>query len=240
MVPFIAPLLLAATAQEAKPADLRQEKQAFEKRITVTVGLRYLLYLPEDYAKTKKRYPLVLFLHGSGERGDNVEAVAVHGPPKEVKNGRNFPFILVSPQCPAGSWWDPNVLTALLDTVEKKYRVDKNRVYVTGLSMGGYGAYALAARTPERFAAIAPICGAGDPAMAPRLKDVPVWAAHGTKDMAVPFEEGKKLIDAIVAAGNKQVVFHVVQDGGHDVWTEVYSGTEVYDWLLSHSLKGRK
>jgi len=241
MFTFIAPLALAvASAQDGKPVDLKQEKQSFEKKITITVGLQYLLYLPEDYATTKKRYPLVLFLHGAGERGRNVEAVAVNGPPKEVKNGRKFPFILVSPQCPEGSWWDSRVLTALLDTIEKKYRVDKNRIYLTGLSMGGYGTYDLASKTPNRFAAIAPICGAGNPSIAPMLKDIPIWATHGTKDGAVPFEDDKKLIDAIIAAGNTQVKFTAVQDGEHDVWTDVYKGTEIYDWLLGFSLKDRK
>jgi len=241
MLTFIAPLAMAAAVpQDAKPVDLKQEKQAFEKKITVTVGLEYLLYLPEDYATSKKRYPIVLFLHGSGERGKNVEDVAKNGPCKEVMNGRKFPFILVSPQCPEDSWWDARVLTALLDTLEKKYRIDKNREYLTGLSMGGYGTYDLASKTPNRFAAIAPICGSGNPSIAPILKDIPIWATHGTKDGAVPFEEDKKLIDAIIAAGNAKVRFTAVKDGEHDVWTDVYKGTDIYDWLLSHSLKDRK
>jgi predicted peptidase len=232
--------MAAAVPQNAKPVDLKQEKQAFEKKITITVGLEYLLYLPEDYATSRKRYPLVLFLHGSGERGSKVEIVANHGPCKEVKNGRKFPFILVSPQCPEDTWWDSRVLTALLDTLEKKYRIDKNKEYLTGLSMGGYGTYDLASKTPKRFAAIAPICGAGNPSIAPKLRDIPIWATHGTRDGAVPFDEDKKLIDAIIAAGNKQVKFTAVKDGEHDVWTDVYKGTEIYDWLLSHSLKDKR
>src|SRR5207247_5709557 len=127
------------------------------------VELGYLLYLPKDYnAKSGRRWPLMLFLQGAGERGTNLSLVSVHGPPKLVKQGREFPFILVSPQCPADQRWDNDALLALLDDVIARHKVDTNRIYLTGLSMGGFGAWSLAARYPERFAAVAPICGGGE------------------------------------------------------------------------------
>ena len=113
-------------------------------------------------AEPSKRWPLVLFLHGAGERGTNLNAVAVHGPPKLVAAGREFPFILASPQCPSGQVWNPTTLLALLDELQASLPVDGRRVYVTGLSMGGYGTWELAVKHPERFAAVAPICGGGE------------------------------------------------------------------------------
>jgi hypothetical protein len=126
------------------PEEAMQKPQEFKRRITKVVGAKYFLYLPKDYSpKSRQRWPLVLFLHGAGERGTNLALVAVHGPPKLVKQKREFPFIIVSPQCPDGETWSNDVLLGLLDAVMKKYRVDTNRVYLTGLSMGGYGTWSL-------------------------------------------------------------------------------------------------
>src|ERR1017187_1673939 len=125
--------------------------------------VNYLLFLPEGYdAKAAKRWPLMLFLHGAGERGTNVWKVATHGPPKNVAAHPDFPFIVLSPQCPEHQFWSKDVLLALLDEIMAKYAVDTNRVYLTGLSMGGYGTWDLGMAYPEKFAAIAPICGGGE------------------------------------------------------------------------------
>jgi predicted peptidase len=128
---------------------------------TVKVEMDYLLSLPKGYDK-QDSWPLVLFLHGAGERGDDLELVKKHGPPKLIGEGKDFPFIVVSPQCPKDVWWEPIELSALLDQVIKTHKVDQDRIYVTGLSMGGFGTWRLAAFTPDRFAAIAPICGGGE------------------------------------------------------------------------------
>src|SRR3989441_7902445 len=141
-----------------------QQARTLKRRLTKTATSEYLIYLPKDHhARSKTRWPLILFLHGAGERGTNLSKVAAHGPPKLVKQGKDFPFIIVSPQCPANQLWDNDVLLALLDDVEAKYKVDKSRVYLTGLSMGGYGSWSLGLAHPGRFATIAPICGGGDP-----------------------------------------------------------------------------
>ena len=140
-----------------------QQEKHFEKKVLVTEKLDYLLYLPRNYQSTRLRWPLMLFLHGAGESGTNLAKVKIHGPPKLVETNQSFPFILVSPQSP-GRGWDPEALNALLDEMMSRYRVDKERVYLTGLSMGGYGTWTLAAAHPDKFAAIAPICGGGNPA----------------------------------------------------------------------------
>lgn len=200
--------------------------------------LSYLLHVPSDYATSpRKRYPLMLFLHGAGERGSDVKKVAKHGPPREVRRGADLPFIIISPQCPTNTWWTAHldVLTALLDDVMSRYRVNGRRVYLTGLSMGGYGTWALAALHPERFAAIAPVCGGGDPKTAPQLRDMPTWVFHGAKDEIVPISESQKMVDALFAVDNP-ARFTVYPTLKHDSWTRTYANPELYHWMLQHLL----
>ena len=147
----------AAETQGVAPG--RQEAQKLDRSIKVTLG--YLLYLPKDYAQ-KDSWPLMLFLHGAGERGNDLQRVKLHGPPKLIAADKEFPFIVVSPQCPKDRWWEPFELTALLDEIVERHKVDQDRIYVTGLSMGGFGTWSLAAYTPDRFAALVPICGGGE------------------------------------------------------------------------------
>lgn len=209
---------------------------------TRTNGLQYLLYLPKNYdSDDTKRFPLVLFLHGSGERGSEVERVAIHGPPKQAKAGKELPFILVSPQCPAEQRWEPETLMALVAFVEKDFRVDTHREYVTGLSMGGYGTWALGARYPEHFAAIAPICGGGERIhvilggqKGEALKSLGIWAFHGAKDPVVPLEESQRMVSAFSKTGNKDVKLTIYPEAGHDSWTQAYDEPELYTWLLRH------
>src|SRR4051794_5607468 len=130
------------------------------KPVSKTLTAQYLIRLPQDYdAAAGKAFPLILFLHGAGERGTNVWKVTTHGPSKFIQTHPEFPFILVTPLCPSNQVWSNDVLLALLDEVEQGYRIDKSRVYLTGLSMGGYGTWELGLSHPGRFAAIAPICG---------------------------------------------------------------------------------
>jgi predicted peptidase len=213
-----------------------QQSQKFEKKITTTVSCNYLLFLPEDYGKKRQSWPLMVFLHGAGERGSVLNKVKVHGPPKIVKNRKDFPFIVVSPQCPEGDWWTEKVevLINLVDDISARYKVDKKRIYLTGLSMGGYGTWALASAYPERFAAIAPICGGGSRIMSLRLKDIPIWVFHGAKDQVVPLEESEEMVNAIRKRGG-DVKFTIYPDAGHDSWTESYNNQELYDWFLEHS-----
>lgn len=203
---------------------------------TETQTISYLLYLPKDYdAKNSEKYPLLLFLHGSGERGIDINKVKVHGPPKlltDPEKAKDWPFITVSPQCPEGYSWSPLQLAKLLDEVEKKYAVDKNRIYVTGLSMGGFGTWGLLYNFPQRFAAGVPICGGFDPAAAEKFVDVPIWVFHGAQDTAVKVEWSIDVVNAIKEKGGKQIELTVYPELGHDSWTETYENPELYRWLL--------
>lgn len=231
LLTIFAMLLALAFPGHAQTTASAQEAKSFSGKITIDAKLEYLLSLPAEYEKSKKPWPLVLFLHGAGEAGSELSKVKVHGPPKIVEAKGPFPFILVSPQCP-GRGWNPDVLNALLDSVIKQYRVDKDRVYLTGLSMGGYGTWTLAAAHPERFAAIAPICGGGNPADAPKLAKLPIWVFHGAKDPTVPIRRSEEMVEALKAAGANPK-FTVYPEAGHDSWTATYDNPEFYQWLLS-------
>ena len=232
-------LVISTVPLFAQAADEQSGQQAktFEKQISVK--LDYLLFLPEGYSNdSDKKWPLMLFLHGAGERGSDVNKVKVHGPPKIVQTKKDFPFIVVSPQCPANSWWKPYELTALLDQIQKDYKVDPDRVYLTGLSMGGFGTWELASQNPQRFAAIAPICGGGNPATARRMRDLPIWVFHGDADRTVPVAMSDEMVAALKKAGN-DVKYTRYEGVDHDSWTKTYANEELYTWMLSHK-RGEK
>jgi predicted peptidase len=209
----------------------KQVPKELEKEITVKVKMNYLLYLPKDYGKEDKKWPLVLFLHGAGETGNDLEKVKKHGPPKLIEAGKEFPFILVSPQAQKFGW-DPDTLNALLDDVVAKYKVDKDRIYVTGLSMGGMGTWALAASKPDRFAAIIPICGAGNPGDAKKLKELPIRIFQGGKDQVIKPETAEAMEKALKEAGAADVKLTIYPEAGHDSWTKAYDDPETWEWLL--------
>lgn len=216
------------------PSGLRAER--FERTITKEVGCQYLLYVPPEYAQDNaKKWPLLLFLHGAGERGNDVQRVKTHGPPKLIRQGKDLPFIVVAPLCPADEWWSVDVLNALLDEVVETGRIDEDRVYCTGLSMGGYGTWELAFHYPDRFAAIIPICGGGESRRhrIDRLKHLPVWCFHGSDDEIVLLDESQRIVDKLREAGGN-VRFTVYEGVGHDSWTQTYDNPEIYEWLLSH------
>ncbi|MFB3895809.1 MAG: prolyl oligopeptidase family serine peptidase [bacterium] len=221
-----------------------QHPYTFKKRISVPVTMKYLLYLPEPYQTTKKSWPLMLYLHGAGERGEDLDRVKLHGPPKLIAEyNRQFPFIIVSPQCPEGEYWSSDIsiirLNILLNDIIARYRVDKSRIYGTGLSMGGFGTWRMAIEFPNRFAAIAPICGGGIPEKAYRIAKLPVWVFHGAKDKVVPIQKSIEMVQALKTVGNK-VRFTIYPNAGHDSWTKTYNNPELYNWLLAHQLKNHK
>jgi predicted peptidase len=230
----VAALLCACGSLTADDKEVpgKQVPKHFEKEVKVKVEMDYLLYLPKGYEKGDKEWPLVLFLHGGGETGADLEKVKVHGPPKLVAAGKEFPFILVSPQTRRFGW-DPSTLHALLDEVVATHKVDKNRIYVTGMSMGGMGTWALAASKPERFAAIIPICGAGTPADAKKLKDLPIRIYQGGKDPVIRPQTAEAMFKALQDAGAKDVELKIYPEAGHDSWTETYDNPKVYEWLLT-------
>jgi predicted peptidase len=208
------------------------------QRLEIKSSLDYLLYLPNEYNDDSKEWPLMLFLHGAGERGSNLQKVKTHGPPKLVKEIPNMPFIIVSPQCPEEQWWTGKIseLDALLKYITTNYCVDTRRIYVTGLSMGGYGTWALAKTYPNRFAAIAPICGDVEMLWICEIKDIPTWVFHGAKDETVPIERSQELVGALKECGGNPK-FTVYPEAGHDSWTETYNNPDLYKWFLEQSLE---
>ncbi len=255
LMPPAAPVLSAAEAQSV---------QIFERSVTRTLRYQYLLHLPQGYAPRGTRtWPLLVFLHGSGERGSDPWKVAKHGPPKLLLHQSPAPtgetaearahreaatrrlaaeFIVVSPQCPAGAGWDDEAVLALIDELSGRHRVDPARVYLTGLSLGGFGTWSLGMKFPGRFAAIAPICGGGNRIDVLRgsrenkdaFLSLGVWAFHGAKDTTVPLEESELMVRALQKAGVRDVRLTVYPEARHDSWTETYANPELYAWLLSH------
>jgi len=230
------------SAAPPEPAN-KQMVKTFKLTKTQTLEANYLLFLPQGYeGQAGKRWPLILFLHGAGERGSDVWLVAKHGPPKEVTEHPDFPFIVVSPQCPADQTWSDEVLMALLEEITGHYRVDASRLYLTGLSMGGYAAWNLGLRHPEIFAAIVPICGGGDvlPLVLATgekldaLKTLGVWAFHGAKDPVVPVEESERMIAVMKRFGSTDLKLTIYPEAEHDAWTQTYQNPELYQWLLRH------
>ncbi len=223
----------------AQAGESPQRPHTFSKEIVQTVTLDYLLYLPEGYeAEANTAWPLILFLHGSGERGHDVEAVKRNGLPLNLEEGTNLPFIVVSPQCPKDTDWSDSliveVLSALLDQLISTYRIDQDRIYLTGLSMGGSGTWALGTRYPERFAALAPVCGRGNAESAVQLRRLPIWVFHGALDDIVEPEESKLMVDAIKRADG-EISFTLYSNANHNSWTATYNNPELYAWLLRHT-----
>lgn len=220
---------------------MAQTDHVFTHEGKINRRLPYLLFLPEAYESDKsRRWPLLVFLHGSLERGEDPNLLRAHGIPRVVEQQPDFPFVVVSPQCPDRSWWQMRIVTLglLLNETLATLAVDPDRVYLTGVSMGGYGAWHLGARYPERFAAVAPICGyglvsQGFPARVCKLRNVPVWTFHGALDNVVPLWETERLVDTLRACGGN-VRLTVYPDSGHDAWTRTYNNPELYTWFLQH------
>lgn len=208
--------------------------------------VRYLLFLPDAYGLDhhdhesggEAGWPLMVFLHGAGERGDDLDLVKRHGPPMIVETTPAFPFVLVSPQCGHEQHWRPDRLLPLIDHVAANLSIDPSRIVLTGVSMGGRGVWDLAAAAPGRFAAIAPVCGWGEPALAPRLRHIPTWMFHGEKDPIVPIRGSTDMAAALRAAGGTHVRLTAYPDVEHDAWTAAYVTNELFDWLLRQRRAG--
>ena len=198
-------------------------------------NFNYVKYLPKDYCEGKK-YPLVFFLHGAGERGEDLDVAMRHGFMKHVReSGAEYPFIFVAPQCPDGKYWGcfTESLLAFLDFICESLPIDKDRVYLTGLSMGGTGTWMLAMADPERFAAIAPVCGSGIYWYGCALKNVPVFAYHGDCDEIVPVQNSVEMVKSVNKSGGNARL-KILYGVKHGAWEAAYSGDELCNWLLSH------
>ncbi len=219
-------------AEEAPPALV---PHSFESQITLKLGYKYLLTLPREYAKDdSKKWPLLVFLHGAGERGDDLDLLKKHGPPKLIAAGQGFDAIVVCPQVPKGEFWNPHGVKALVDEVKKSHRVDDGRIYLTGLSMGGFGTFDTITAYPDVFAAAVPICGGAGinvVKFAP-LKDMPVWIFHGAKDPVVPVAYSEMAMAWFKRNKAPNVKLTVYPEALHDSWTQTYDNPEVWKWLF--------
>jgi len=205
------------------------------QKLGLNENYQYLVDLPTGYTNDpNKKWPLILFLHGLGECGTDLQQVRKNGLAKLMAAGKQLPAIVISPQCPPPphGWWETRTLAHLLDEVSVKYRIDPDRVYVTGLSMGGFGSWSLALLLPDRFAAVVPICGGGDPADAARLAHLPIWAFHGQQDTTVPVTMTTDMITAIRKAGGHPHLT-IYPDLNHNSWDRAYATEALYTWLLA-------
>jgi predicted peptidase len=231
-------LLMASCASSPQwPLAEGQHTQKFSGEYKSAVSGQFLLYLPKGFSEHPTvKYPLLIFLHGSGESGTDINKVKVNGPPKFLDTRPDFPFIVVSPQAPdADVGFDVDAMNVLLDQLLQNLPIDKDRVYLTGLSMGGIDAYTWAEERPGTFAAIAPISAAGNIYDACKLGHVPIWAFHGGKDENVKTADGQAMVDAIKACGG-DIKLTIYPERGHSAWEPAYVDPALYEWFLSHRL----
>lgn len=225
-------LLATATTQADKPLETGFLNRTYAGD---NVTMPYVVYVPRDYTPTN-RYPIILFLHGAGERGSDGLRQTQVGIGSAIRSyPERFPCIVVMPQCPADKWWNGEVLEAAyrcLQQTMKEFSCDHRRVYLTGLSMGGFGSWELAARYPHTFAAVVPICGRGNPADAEKLKNVPIWVFHGDADNVVPPSFSREMVEALKKAGSTMVKYTELPGIGHNSWDPAYSSAQVIQWLL--------
>ncbi len=232
------------TAKPAAPSLSTSTPKGFLLKTIKQDGqdVRYVVYIPADY-DASKAWPAILFLHGSGETGsDGLRQVGVGLGAAILRAPDKWPFVVIIPQKPPQKrGWDAydDLLMAMLDTTKKDYNVDSSRLYLTGLSMGGYGTWALGAKHPALFAALVPICGGGNPSDAAILKNIPIWAFHGEADNVVPTQKSRDMVDAIKAAGGADVMLTTYPGVGHNSWDNAYGDPKLSEWLLQHKREAK-
>ncbi|RYX80144.1 phospholipase [bacterium] len=229
-----------AHAQPAQQPESNEREATFSRPTLKTFSGSYLLYLPDRYTdQPQKKWPVLLYLHSSDARSQDLQKLKQEGLPYVVRTGTKLPFIVVAPLCPPDEWWDSHWsvenTNTLLDEILEKYQADPTRIYLTGWSMGGAGTWKLASSYPSRFAAIAPISGKSQTKYLPALKNTPIWAFHGAQDTTVPVAESQKLIDALKPLGNSAQLT-IFPNTSHEAWRQTYTNPRLYDWFLEHKL----
>ena len=225
---FILLVIFQSCASQVKPVLVDSEMET-----NIKENLAYYLYYPEDYLEEPdKKFPLLLFLHGGGESGDSLITVKRNGPPKLIVQGKKFPFLILAPQNPnAKKWWNTRAVKQLLDSIIEGNRIDKNRIYLTGLSRGGGAAWEMAVQYPETFAAMAVVCG-----MTPLPYASWIWVFHGEKDKSIPIEESENMVAKLQEMGY-EVLFTKYPNVGHSAWVKAYETEALYDWFMNQELK---
>jgi predicted peptidase len=209
----------------------------FYKQQPKTLNLNFLLFEPDDDPNKVGQWPLLLFLHGAGERGENLESLLNHSIPDILKTS-DQQFFLVAPQCPLNSYWmlHQESLLLILEELTEKYPIDTSRIYLTGVSMGAEIAWYLAKHNPQRFAAMVPVCGRAPwwddfPQSASQLNQLPIWAFHGEQDSIIPVHHSRELVSTVEKA-NGNVRYTEYPHVDHDVWNHCYKNPELYEWLF--------
>ena len=230
---FLIVLLFQSCASQTKPIllDSVMETNVKEK-------LAYYLYYPEEYLdEPEADFPILLFLHGGGESGDSLVTVKRNGPPKLIAQGKKFPFLILAPQNPSEKkWWNTRAVMQLLDSIVSENRIDKKRIYLTGLSRGGGAAWEMAVQYPEKFAAMAVVCGMTPIPYASWInKKMPIWVFHGEKDKSIPISESEDMVSKLLEMGY-DVTFTRYPNVGHNAWVKAYDTEALYDWFVNQEL----
>ncbi len=229
---YVAPIEEQERAAVVEPST-GTSAQLLDRSVRKGQTCLYWLHLPEGYGQTERKWPMILFLHGSFAQGRDLSRIGRPVPPPVEEIRKDFPFVVVTPQCPDEyDAWPSDLLADLIDDVVRRYAVDARRVYVTGVSLGGRGSWSLACDYPERVAALVPVCGGYDhPERIHRIKNVPVWAFHGDQDGVVPFARTRKMVEDLKACGGN-IRFTAYAGAGHNISGRVYRSKELYEWLL--------
>ncbi len=227
-------LLFAVMLLQSCAAQSKSQLIAAEMKTVTTEKLAYYLYFPENYeASAEEKFPLLLFLHGGGESGDSLVAVKRNGPPKLIARGKQFPFMILAPQNPIKKqWWNTRAVNQLLDSIVENNRVDKNRIYITGLSRGGGAAWEMAVQYPNKFAAMAVVCGMTPVPYASWIdKEMPIWVFHGENDKVIPISESEVMVKRLKEMGYN-VKFTRYPGVAHDSWIKAYDTEALYTWFM--------
>jgi predicted peptidase len=196
---------------------------------------KYLVYTPGDYSNnSEKKWPLIIYLHGRSACGSNFDKVRRYGLPFFMDRGMQLDAIVAAPQCPEGkNWVADNWFMPFLNDIKDKYNIEAERIYLTGMSLGGFGAFSIAIKYPDVFAAVVPLCGGGQPTIVCPMKDIPTWVFHGDKDELVPLKRSQEMVEALEKCGGNPK-FTVLKGQPHDIH-RTYNNPELYEWMLKQS-----
>ncbi len=224
-IPFFVVIIQSCIAQSNLVEGVEQ--------VQLSENLQYYLYYPDTYfSQVDEDFGLLLFLHGGGESGEELDELKKNGPPKMMADGYPFPFLVLAPQNPYEKrWWDVRAVNTLLDSIVAHNRVDKRRIYLTGLSRGGSAAWEMAVQFPDKFAALAVVCGMAPTPYAHWLnRQMPIWVFHGSEDKVIPVSESDKMVKKL-----KELKFDIqysrYEGVGHNSWSRAYETDELYQWM---------
>lgn len=239
---LVAAILLTAIQSGAGAGGQQAERKGVSRVTAVTsVRMPYLAITPANF-RSQRRWPLILSLHGSEQRGNDLNLLKVNGPPKYALNHPDFPFVVVAPQLAPGKIWNADAVAGLARQLIARFKIDPARIYLTGLSTGGYGVWDAAMKYPERFAAVAPVSGGGstvipkhaEGAQLDALRSLGVWAFHGGSDSVVDPGESQRMVGELQRIGAGDVRLTIYPGAPHDIWNQVYDSPALYDWFLQH------